>query len=336
LSIALALHGCGARVTVVERGKVLSEASQAAAGMLAAEDPDNPPQMAALARLSADRYADFLGRIEDLAGVSVPFQTSVTYQGIKPSAACSTPDLPLGILSGKTTFSRLAEHSIDPRQLATALRGAVEATSIRLLEDTSVRTVIESSDEMTIQTSGETTNGETIRADRVVMAMGAWSFSPVTPRKGQMLAVQMPAGAEIDYVLRTHSIYVVPRLQGQRAGQVVIGATVEDAGFAKDTDAASLAALRARAAAYLPALAAAPTVDQWAGLRPHTPDLLPLIGWAGDSQRKIIATGHYRNGILLAPGTAAVVTRLLEGREPEVDLAAFSPKRFSEKPFSHT
>jgi glycine oxidase len=115
------------------------------------------------------------------------------------------------------------------------------------------------------------------------------------------------------------------------AGQVVIGATVEDAGFSTTTDAANLASLRAMAAEFLPALAdtsRCPAVDQWAGLRPATPDNLPVIGWAAESQRTMIATGHFRNGILLAPGTAEVVANLLEGNDPGVDLEAFSPARF--------
>jgi glycine oxidase len=147
-----------------------------------------------------------------------------------------------------------------------------------------------------------------------------------------MLALRMPLGAEMDYVVRTPDIYAVPRLFGPRAGQVVVGATVEDAGFSKTTDAGSLDALRRSIAAFLPALGdteRAPTLDHWAGLRPDTPDHLPLIGWANESRRKFIATGHYRNGILLAPGTAGVVASVLAGRAAGVDLSAFSPGRFA-------
>lgn len=324
MSIALELAGRGARVTVLERGKLLQEASQAAAGMLAAEDPENPAELADLSAFSIARYPQYLIEIERLAGLSVPFQTSLTYQACERAEVAT---LPAEMLPGGSHFFRLEEHSIDPRQLATALRAAVEASAIHVVEDTAAHTVSESPGGVVIQTSGEE-----IHANQVVFAMGAWSFAPVRPRKGQMLAVRMPEGAAFDYVVRTPEIYAVPRLHGPRAGQVVIGATVEDAGFSTTTDAASLASLRAMAAAFLPALgdaARAPMVDQWAGLRPDTPDHLPLIGWAGESRRKIVATGHYRNGILLAPGTAGVVVDLLEGREPGVDLAAFSPVRFA-------
>ena len=324
LSIALELHRRGASVTVVERGKVLSEASQAAAGMLALRDPGNPPQIIDLASLSNSGYDEYLGRIEALSGLPVRYQTKTTYQGIERGGA--TENLPAGIAAGEQKFLKIAELSIDPKQLAEALLAAVRATPIRLIEETTVRTVIESSADVTIRTTGEE-----IRAGQVVLAMGAWSTAPVRPRKGQLLAVQMPSGAEMDYVVRTSEIYAVPRLFGPRAGQVVIGATVEDAGFSKKTDPVSLEALRKSAAAFLPALGdrkRAPTLDHWAGLRPDTPDHLPLIGWAHESRRKFIATGHYRNGILLAPGTAHVVTRLLSGQDPGVDLSAFSPGRF--------
>jgi glycine oxidase len=323
LSIALELAGRGASVTVLERGKLLGESSQAAAGMLAAEDPENPPQLADLARLSIARYAQFLSGVERLSGLPVPFQTSVTYQAVEHAGAAMLPD---EMTPGGSSFLRLEEHSIDPRQLAEALRAAVEASTIQVIEDTSVRSVGESSGGLDIRSGGVP-----VLAGQIVHAMGAWSFAPVEPRKGQMLAVRMPEGAAFDYVVRTPEIYAVPRLRGPRAGLVVIGATVEDAGFSTTTDSGSLAALRAMAARFLPALGdpeRAPMVDRWAGLRPATPDHLPLIGWAGESRRQVIATGHYRNGILLAPGTAEVVADLLEGRETGLNLAAFSPSRF--------
>lgn len=327
LSIALELERRGARVTVVERGRALAEASQTAAGMLAVDDPDNPPEIHDLSRLSYKLYPDFLERIEALSGIAVPFQTSLTLQAIGSGEASPLKDLPVALTPGERVFRRLAEHSVDPRQVAAALLGAVRASSIRLLEETTVRTASESSTGVAIQTSGDE-----IHAGHVVFATGAWNFAPVRPCKGQMLAVRMPAEAHIDYVVRTPEIYVVPRLHGPRAGQAVIGATVEDAGFSTTTDAASLAELRRLAAELLPVLgdeARCPTVDYWAGLRPDTPDHLPLIGWARDGQRTMLAAGHYRNGILLAPGTAHIVAQMLLGEDAAVDLKALSPERFA-------
>src|ERR1700735_3677050 len=121
LAIALELIDRGAQVTVVDRGQSLGGASTAAAGMLAADDPGNPPELRELSRLSAERYPAFLGRLEALSGIAVPFQTNTTVQYLE---------------DGSTV--RLAEHSLDPRQLAAALLAAVNATSIRLLEHTQI------------------------------------------------------------------------------------------------------------------------------------------------------------------------------------------------------
>lgn len=325
LSIALELVRRGARVTVVERGTMLAEASQAAAGMIAVRDPENPQELTDLAQLSEAGYHEYLGRIETLSGKSVPYQTKVTYQEIETGNA--TAALPKELTPGAHSLLRLDEVSIDPRELAVALAEAVRATSIRILENTAVHSVSESSAGVHMATS----DGD-VHADRILYAMGAWSFAPVVPRKGQMLAVRMPEDGTIDYVLRTPHIYAVPRRFGPRAGHLVVGATVEDAGFSKTTDAASLSRLREMAAEFLPMLADEarfPVVDQWAGLRPATPDRLPLLGQVNDGERIFVATGHYRNGIMLAPGTAHAMASLLSGQDPGVDLAAFSPARFA-------
>jgi glycine oxidase len=113
--------------------------------------------------------------------------------------------------------------------------------------------------------------------------------------------------------------YAVPR-----GGRTLIGATVEHAGFDKRTTAAGLAFLREVAARLVPELAGAHPVEHWAGLRPGSRDGLPLIG--ATAPGVVIATGHYRNGILLAPLTAHLVVALVEGRSP--DLRHFAPERF--------
>jgi glycine oxidase len=150
---------------------------------------------------------------------------------------------------------------------------------------------------------------------------------PVMPRKGQMLRVTMPEGLALTEVHRSERVYVVPRTRGPQAGTALIGATVEDAGFDVSTNADDLAQLRAWGAELVPQLGSevdAPMVEAWAGLRPMTPDQLPLLGRWNDS---VIATGHFRNGILLAPATAEVIADLLEGKATAVDVSAFAPGR---------
>ena len=132
-----------------------------------------------------------------------------------------------------------------------------------------------------------------------------------------------PPPLDLQYVLRSPEVYLVPR----GAGLVVIGATVERAGFDRRVEPAAVERLRALAAELWPAIASAPVVESWSGLRPGTHDGLPIIGSAG-LPHCFVATGHFRNGILLAPATALIVRQLLQGSPPEVPLDAFLPNRF--------
>jgi glycine oxidase len=288
LSLALELASRGRQVFVLERDKALSQASAAAAGMLAVRDPFNPPALGPLSRLSGELYAMFLERIEALSGVSVPFQTRRTQQSLANGGV-----------------ETMEERSIDPRQLGAALRVAIKRTSI-VLHEHSI--------------------GPAPEAAARVYTTGAW-FPWARPAKGQMLRVQLPADFPLREVHRAEDVYIVPRTCGPQAGTALIGATVEDVGFDTATHPHDLAKLQARAAELLPQLAEAPIVEAWAGLRPDTPDHLPLIGRLGSSN-EFVATGHFRNGILLAPATAAVLADLLEGKAVEVDLEAFAPGRF--------
>ena len=307
LSLALELQTRGLQVTVVERNAALQHASTAAAGMLAAEDPHNPPALLPFSRLSLSLYPAFLQRIESLSGLPVPFQTDITVQYM--------PD-------GST--QQLAEHSVDPRQLARALLAAVRTTSIDLHEHTELRFVTDNQAQLHAET-----NSGTFTADKIVHTQGAWAHSRVRPAKGQMFRVQLPATLPLREVHRSEHIYIVPRTQGPQAGTALIGATVEDAGFDTIVHPSGIAHLRTLAAELLPQLAdeaAAPQVEAWAGLRPATADSLPLLGPL--SQGQFIATGHFRNGILLAPATAAVMADLIEGKSPAIDVVPFSPVRF--------
>lgn len=320
LSLALELHRRGARVIVLDAGRALQQASSAAAGMLAVHDPHNPPALLPLAELSASLYPAFLSSIQARSGFTVPFQTETTIQ----------------YLAGGRT-ARLAEHSLDPRQLAIALLAAVRATPIDLHE----HTPLTHSEAGPRGITASTASGESFSATHLVYASGAWTASgawapshrlriPVAPRKGQMLRVQLPSSTPLTEVHRSHSIYIVPRTRGPQAGTALIGATVEDAGFDTATNPRDLAGLRALAAELLPTLAEeadAPLVESWAGLRPCTPDGLPLLGRLGDTA-EWLATGHFRNGILLAPGTAVALADLIEAHLPPLDLSAFAPLRF--------
>jgi glycine oxidase len=372
LSLALELHHRGARVIVAEASSPLQQASTAAAGMLAAEDPDNPPQLLALSRHSRALYPEFLARIENLSDMAVPFQTSLTVQEhehprvVAPNRTPSIDEIaaetPLAVTSKRLAqllapgsaldrFQLLREHSIDPRQLAPALLAAVRATSIQLLTNSSVRSTRTTPNSVHIET-----NSGTIEATQFIDCRGAWttdlsdlaaSSTPesaysVIPVKGQMLALAIPPELPLDITFRTAHFYIVPRLQGPQAGRAIIGATLEHVGFDKTVHPTDIAALHAQAAALVPGLANARIVDTWAGLRPATADRLPLLGAHPTRPHHFVASGHFRNGILLAPATAQVMADLLLNQSHEantmrsnatgsIDLTAFSPARFAKE-----
>jgi glycine oxidase len=312
ISLALELSARGTSVTVLDTAAALHGASIAAAGMLAADDSHNPPELRDLAIYSLSLYDRFLKRLESRSGMPVPYQTNTTIQYQDDGSSRS-----------------LAERSIDPRQLAAAAREATLRSNIALFEHCRQLDIAESASGIHIQLL----NGPTILARSLVHASGAWyRGSPaVTPRKGQMLRVRIPANASLREVHRSSSIYIVPRTEGPQAGTALIGATEEDAGFNLRVTQSDLDALRARAALLLPELGspnAAPQVEAWAGLRPATSDRLPVIGHLPGANQWI-ACGHFRNGVLLAPATAATLADLLEDRDPSVDLTPFSPSRFS-------
>ncbi len=337
LSLALELHHRGARVTVLDQGALLSQASTAAAGMLAANDPDNPPQLSPLSRLSISLYANYLARIQDLSGLHIPFQTSSTLQALGHESSASFNTLTAAELShllpqlvpGDNRFILLDEHSLDPRELARGLFAAVRATNIDLRPHTSVRMVRSLNQPIEVHTPTSI-----LHPSFFVDCTGAWATTSsllphlrVTPRKGQMLAISLPPSFPSHFVVRTPEIYIVPRAAGPMPTRAIIGATVEDAGFDTTVHPSDIAGLRSRAAALLPSLAHAPELETWAGLRPATPDGLPILGPLPGQTNHLLATGHYRNGILLAPATAHVIAQLIYNETPSIALSAYAPAR---------
>ena len=269
--------------------------------------------------------------------VHVPFQTHTTLQAVTPGAPDTSPELTPeelasllpALVPADQRFILLDEHSLDPRQLAPALLAAVRATSIDLRPNTPVLSTRTIDNAIEIHTPTGI-----LHAARFVDCTGAWASATshlpniqVVPKKGQMLSVSLPPSLPLQLVVRTPDIYIVPRTSGPNAGRAIIGATIEDAGFDKTVHPSDIARLRSLAAALLPPLADAPQLEAWAGLRPATPDGLPLLGALPNQPNHLLATGHYRDGILLAPATAHVMAQLLSGEAPSIDLTPFSPAR---------
>ena len=331
MSTALELAGSGLGVTVLERGRSMTEASWAAAGMLAAHDPENPAALRPLSDLSISLYADFLPTVEHLSGLEIPLRTSGTLQGsdynhvfdraLSPSEiAAHLPELNL---SGRS-FQWLDEHSLDPRDLCAALPKAAKTAGITLIEQSPVTTVRGTSSGVEVSTPKATYS-----AAHFVNCCGAWAGSVsnlplIEPRKGQMVTVQLPPHRQLSCVIRTPELYLVPRGDGR----VVIGASVERAGFDKSVQETTIQSLLHEAAALWPPVREAQIVETWAGLRPGSADGLPIIDTCGE-QNCWIATGHFRNGILLAPATARVIRQLILNETPSVDLSPFRCGRFA-------
>jgi len=336
LSLALELNSRGLRVTVLDRSEPMTEASVAAAGMLAAQDPNNSPLLQSLSDLSLSLYPPFLDQLAFLSRIRVSFHTHTTLQALEATQTSSanilTPQdlahlLP-SLLPGAHRFFLLDESSLDPRQLAAALLAAVRATTIDLRANTTVVSTESSKESITVHTSSGILHGA-----QFVDCTGAWAASAgVTPKKGQMLAVSLPRTLPLNFVIRTPDVYIVPRTDDPRFPRAVIGATVEDAEFDKTVHAADIAHLRLLAAELLPCLAQSPELETWAGLRPATSDRLPLLGALPGRVHHYLATGHYRNGILLAPATARVMAQHLMGETTSIDLNPYSPSRLISEP----
>jgi glycine oxidase len=331
LATALELTRRGMQVAVFERGSAMSESSWAAAGMLAGCDPENPPALRELSALSLALYPEFLAHIRRLSGEQIPLRTRQTLQGtphpapagISPLSAAEIQDLSPGLDPGGLTFFLLDEHSLDPRDLARALPQAVRVAGADLQEHVSVNSVHSGGDRIEIETSAGP-----FSARHFLNATGAWAASltpdlPVAPRKGQMLAVELSGELQLSRVLRTPELYIVPR----GGNRYVIGATVEDVGFDKLVNRAQVDSLLAAAGALWTPLRRGRIVEAWAGLRPGSADDLPVIDSVAPGV--LVAAGHFRNGILLAPATAHVLGDWMAGATPEIDLSPFRSSRFA-------
>ena len=340
LSLSIELRKRGASVLVVERGEPGREASYAAGGMLANCGDETPELLQSLATASADMYPEFVHELQDESGMNVDLcdqgtllfpPTGHGVEKLKGAHSLSAPliELEPALAPGGRSAVFLKERSVCPRALVSAALQAAKHRGVDVSSGSEVISVVVSNG----GAAGVTTSKTSYRTAKVVNCAGAWAGQippydfPTRPVKGQMVCFAMPSRELLRHVVRAPEIYLIPRSDGR----LLAGATVEEAGFDKRTVPDTIQQLMRAAAAMLPGLKDARVLEAWAGLRPGTPDNLPMLG-ATPTRGYYVATGHFRDGILLAPITARVMANVISEEKPEHDLTAFAAERFGLQP----
>jgi len=339
LCIANALARKGRIVALVGEHRA-GEASRAAAGMLApsVEQSDGPAHDFGIA--ARDFYPEFLESLADDTGVRVPLnrlgilQVALTPRGMK-GLRKTAPE-------GSTWLERNELIEMEPT-LGHALGavfnpddGAVDNVVLMnaleaVIDDTPTVSRIQSPAVSVARDRATVTlaSGDKLDSDTIIIAAGAWGASidgvkgieSVRPCRGQLVSYKSIGLRHVTYGPRG---YLVPRA----SGTIVAGSTMEEVGFDSTTTPEGIAKVKSAAEEIAPGLAISPITEEWAGLRPITPDMLPIIGRDTEADHVIYCTGHSRNGILMAPLSAEAVAALAVGESPEHDLSQFRPGRF--------
>lgn len=347
-SIAWNLQKLGAEAVLLERGEIGGEASGAAAGMLIApiEDAGNRA-FNTLRKASLKVYPEVVDELQRESGIDVEYKkpgmirTARTPKSARtlhkvtqkqPELEWVEPGVLRSLEPGLTTDLAGAafcadDADLNPGKLANAFAVAAERAGAEVRRRTMLTGLLMDGRAL----DGVSTNQGAVRdIDALVLAAGPWTESltqrvgarlPSPPMRGQMIAYKSKA---LRHAIWGEDGYLVPKPHGF----IWAGATVEDVGFRKRTTDRALAGLRRMATDLVPALREAPVASSWAGLRPGSPDGMPVIGRFPGKKNVFIATGHFRNGILLAPITGALVADLVVNGKTDRRLSPFSPMRF--------
>jgi glycine oxidase len=340
LSLSIELRKNGARVLVVERGEPGREASYAAGGMLVDCSLETPAALQPLAIASARMYPEFAHELQMESDSKVDLRDQGAIVFLPPEQVRERPGFTLANLlpaplvelepalaeTNRPAFL-LQERSVDPRALGAAALKAARRRGVDVSSGEEV-TAVNLSDG---RVSGVVTKKTSFRATKVVNCAGAWSGQiapdalPIRPVKGQMLCLASPCRGLLKHVIRSPEVYLIPRSDGR----ILVGTTLEEAGFDKRTEVATIQRLHRAAVALVPELRNAKILEDWAGLRPGTPDSLPILG-ATATPGYYVATGHFRDGILLAPITGRVMAEVITETNCQYDLEPFSAARFTQ------
>lgn len=350
-AIAVELARNDLRVALFDSQEPGGEASWASAGILSPA-PENPGMisMVAIGKASLAMYPEFVAQVEELSGVATGFRAKGTIEALFSRHAREELNTIVALHRGlglnaeaisakearelepvlseevEAAVLRPEEASVDNRLLAKALIEAARRSRVEIHAGAAVEAIWRER----LQCRGVVVRGKKIATKHTVVAAGSFSsqiagveeYAPVRPAKGQMVSLRCEA-ARIERVLWSERIYAVPR----NDGRILCGATLEHVGFDKSVTAGGVHANLDAAIELAPILAKARVEEAWAGLRPDTPDHLPILG-PTDIEGLLIATGHFRSGVLLTPITAKLIGDLVAGKTPSVDWEKFSPMRF--------
>jgi glycine oxidase len=357
-AIALELARAGLRVGVFDRQQPGQEASWASAGILSPA-PESPGMIAMvpLGKASLSLYPDFVARVEEISGQNTGFRPKGTLEALfskdtreelstiialhhglglqaEPLRAEDARELEPALSEEvEAAVLRPNEASIDNRALTNALLEAAQRSGAEIFPKTGAKAISREGN----RCAGLHLQDEKVVAKWTIVAAGCFSetiegvakYAPVRPAKGQMVALRADE-VEIQRVLWSDKIYLVPR----NDGRILAGATVEHVGFDKRTTAGGIQKILSGAIELAPDLTNARMEETWAGLRPDTPDHLPILG-PTDVDGLLIATGHFRSGILLTPITARLMREWITEQRVSVDWSRFSPLRFQSAAAQH-
>jgi glycine oxidase len=364
LASAWAAAKRGARVCVLEAERPAAGATGVAAGMLApvGEASWGEDDLVSLNLESLRRWPGFAEELEQASEIEVGFtrrgalhvaldrdeaeslrrrydlhgQLGLDSEWLTGGACRELePGLATGVRGGAHVPG---EASVDPRRVVAALLAALDREGVAVQAGSEIASAERSDGAWRVATS----DGEIFRAGALVLAAGCWSGSldwippearpPVRPVKGEIVTLRGSAQEPVcERIVAGDRVYMVPRDDGR----LVVGATVEEKGFDTTVTAGGVHELLREAYRVIPEIAELELVETTAGLRPGTPDNAPLIGESA-TEGLLIATGHFRNGVLQAPLTADCVAALLAGGDPPIDLTPFSPRRFAGRPAKST
>lgn len=352
-SVALNLAKAGLKVVIVERRRIGSEASRAAAGMLSPQTGAvGPSRYFDLALRSRSMYRNYAAELAELSGIDPQYRDEGLicvaldegeaaeidqWSSWQSGAGLRTERLSADeLMRIEPAVTRSAvgaalvpgDHQIENRRIMDAIDMALRRLGVTVIQGEEVTGLLTEGTRVNGVTSAR---GEHLNAGVVVVAAGAWStglLAPVgvkvetIPARGQMLAVRSDRPL-FNCVIHAGSCYLVPR----RDNRIVIGSTVEYTGFKKGVTVGGIAALLDWAKRLAPSIDGLEIVETWSGLRPDTPDHMPVMGPAGPDSL-YLATGHFRNGILLAPVTASLIADAIVDKRIAPEIEFFGLKRF--------